>query len=277
MARRVLSASVIIAVLVSLVVLDLNSPLAGVAGLWLLPAFFLLTLLAAGEVIELLKEGGQSTNGWAVMLGVLLIDLFVCIPMLTEAAGYVYPENCPVGRAGWPAIGMAVSLLLIFIAEMTHFDPQRPVIPRVAAGTLAVAYVGVLGSFLVLIRGLGTSEHGMAALLSVVFITKLSDSGAYFVGTLIGRHKLAPKLSPGKTIEGLVGGLLVGCLPAVWPGAEPGGRSRRPGRITIEASCGPQGLKPLATGTWWNPGYSRFLALFLRRRLPVLDRGTLGS
>jgi len=215
MARRVLSASVIIAVLVSLVVLDLNSPLAGVAGLWLLPAFFLLTLLAAGEVIELLKEGGQSTNGWAVMLGVLLIDLFVCIPMLAEAAGYVYPENCPVGRAGWPAIGMAVSLLLIFIAEMTHFDPQRPVIPRVAAGTLAVAYVGVLGSFLVLIRGLGTSEHGMAALLSVVFITKLSDSGAYFVGTLIGRHKLAPKLSPGKTIEGLVGGLLVGCLASV--------------------------------------------------------------
>jgi phosphatidate cytidylyltransferase len=98
---------------------------------------------------------------------------------------------------------------------MFHYDPQRPVVPRVAAGSLTVAYVGVLGSFLVLIRGLGNSEQGMAALLSVVVVTKMSDSGAYFVGKSIGRHKLAPKLSPGKTIEGLLGGILFGCLASV--------------------------------------------------------------
>ena len=210
MAKRLLSASVIIAVLLGLIYLDLRHPLAGAAGSWLLPVFFVLSLLAAGEVVQLLEEGGQATCRWAVLLGVVLVDLFVCIPILAEVAGLEYPVDCPVGGAGLPAVGMAVAVILLFFAEMLGYDPERPVIPRVAAGTLAVAYVGLLGSFLVLVR-----MQGMAALLSVIFITKMSDSGAYFVGKSIGRHKLAPRLSPGKTIEGLVGGVVVGCLASL--------------------------------------------------------------
>ena len=224
MLKRILSSSVIIAILVGLVYLDLVHPLAGVTGLWLLPLFFLLSLLAAGEMIALLEEGGQATCRWAVLLGVLLIDLLVSVPILAELAGMIYPEDCPVGRAGLPAVGMAASVMLLFFAEMFRYNPQRPVVPRVMAGTLAVAYVGLLGSFLVLIRGLGSPEQGMAALLSVVLVTKMSDSGAYFVGTLIGRHKLAPKLSPGKTIEGLLGGILFGCLASVFFFGAVGGR-----------------------------------------------------
>ncbi len=42
----------------------------------------------------------------------------------------------------------------------------------------------------------------MVALLSVILVVKLGDTGAYTVGRLVGRHKMAPHLSPGKTIEG---------------------------------------------------------------------------
>ena len=73
MLKRLLSASVIIAILLGLVYLDLVHPLAGVTGFWLLPLFFLLSLLAAREMLELLEQGGQQACRWAVLLGVVLI------------------------------------------------------------------------------------------------------------------------------------------------------------------------------------------------------------
>ena len=56
---------------------------------------------------------------------------------------------------------------------------------------------------------------GLAALVSVVFIVKWSDVGAYFTGKSLGRNKLAPRISPGKTREGFVGGLLLAVAAAV--------------------------------------------------------------
>ena len=59
------------------------------------------------------------------------------------------------------------------------------------------------------------SMNGQHYLIFLVLVTQVSDIGAYFTGRLIGRHKLAPRLSPGKTIEGFLGGvaftLLLAC------------------------------------------------------------------
>ncbi len=49
-------------------------------------------------------------------------------------------------------------------------------------------------------------------MLSLVVVVKMGDIGAYTVGRLIGRHKMAPRLSPGKTWEGLSGGLVFACV-----------------------------------------------------------------
>ena len=57
-------------------------------------------------------------------------------------------------------------------------------------------------------RGLGTGNWGLAALLTTIAVTKSTDSGAYFTGKAIGKHKLIPRLSPGKTWEGSIGGVL---------------------------------------------------------------------
>jgi phosphatidate cytidylyltransferase len=46
----------------------------------------------------------------------------------------------------------------------------------------------------------------------LVIVVKMGDTGAYTVGRLIGRHKMAPRLSPGKTIEGAAGAILFACL-----------------------------------------------------------------
>jgi phosphatidate cytidylyltransferase len=69
----------------------------------------------------------------------------------------------------------------------------------------AVVYVGLLLDFVVLLR----LAYGVAALASLVIVVKMADTGAYAVGRLLGRHKMAPVLSPGKTWEGAVGALLL--------------------------------------------------------------------
>lgn len=61
------------------------------------------------------------------------------------------------------------------------------------------------------------AEHGLAILLWIFIVTWTTDTAAYFVGKAIGRHKLAPSISPGKTVEGLIGGMAgAGLLGGAW-------------------------------------------------------------
>lgn len=84
-------------------------------------------------------------------------------------------------------------------------------------GLVALLYIGGLLQTFVLLRavpgditvaGIGHGEHGAWLMLFVAVCVWATDTFAYFVGRFLGRHKLAPQLSPGKTIEGSIGGLL---------------------------------------------------------------------
>ncbi|HLB02084.1 MAG TPA: phosphatidate cytidylyltransferase [Nitrospiria bacterium] len=72
-----------------------------------------------------------------------------------------------------------------------------------------VFYVSFLLSHLLLLRGL---QEGEFLILFIFGITWLGDAGAYYVGSLMGRHSLAPRISPKKTIEGAVGGLVLSVM-----------------------------------------------------------------
>ena len=74
----------------------------------------------------------------------------------------------------------------------------------VAAAAFAFIYAGVVLGFLLAIR----REHGVWTMVGLIFLVKACDSGAYFTGVAIGKHKLIPWISPGKTWEGLVGGVI---------------------------------------------------------------------
>ena len=74
------------------------------------------------------------------------------------------------------------------------------------------AYIGWMLSHLILLRGL---EDGSALIFFVFLVTWASDTVAYYVGSTFGRHKLAPRVSPGKTIEGAIGGLVGSVVMAV--------------------------------------------------------------
>jgi phosphatidate cytidylyltransferase len=106
--------------------------------------------------------------------------------------------------AAW-LVAAAVIAPLAAMARPTDGDVRL----EDALWTLAgVTYVGFLGSFIVLLRYIDFDGR------SWVYLTVLStfavDTGSYFTGRAIGRHKLAPRISPKKTVEGLVGGYMAG-------------------------------------------------------------------
>jgi phosphatidate cytidylyltransferase len=71
-------------------------------------------------------------------------------------------------------------------------------------------YVGWLGSYLILLRSL--PQVGLTWTLLVIYAAAMTDTGGYLFGSLFGKHKIAPSISPKKSWEGYVGGILVGGL-----------------------------------------------------------------
>jgi phosphatidate cytidylyltransferase len=98
---------------------------------------------------------------------------------------------------------------------MLRGAPFDKMIGSVGSTVLGVLYVVLLGGHLISVRT-GFEPQLASDLLSFFFLVIMgSDTGAYYTGRALGRHKLAPKISPGKTWEGAVGGMLASLLMAV--------------------------------------------------------------
>jgi phosphatidate cytidylyltransferase len=197
---RLLLGTLIVAALVGLCWLDMRS---AVAGIWLLPVAALFVILASQEIIGLLRAGGLQPSAGTVYFGNLLLLAVNWAQALGVARGFQPAE--------WLLVTLAICVLLAFVHGMWHYAKPGGTVGNIAATCFAVVYVGLMFAFLVQLR----LVWGMAALAALLIVVKMSDIGAYTVGRLIGRHKMAPRLSPGKTLEG-AGGALAFSLLASW-------------------------------------------------------------
>jgi phosphatidate cytidylyltransferase len=207
---RILLGAVLIAALVGLVWLDWH---AGRPGIVLLPLAIVAAMLAAAELLAMFRQRGYDPLAWVVYAGALLTLLAAAAPGLWPAAA----TSTSIHGVGWIAVGLAVSLLLALVGELLRYDGAERATLNLSLAVFAIAYVGGLIGFLVQLRLCGGSDGrlGMFALVSLIAIVKMSDIGQYTAGRLIGWHKLAPTISPGKTWEGVLGGVVFAFVAAL--------------------------------------------------------------
>jgi phosphatidate cytidylyltransferase len=114
-----------------------------------------------------------------------------------------------LGGIPWMSAGFLSTLALAFVLKGVS-DTRQSMTVAIGTTVLGVAWIGLGLAHAVLLRDV--PEHGRLAVLTVLLTVFASDAFAYFTGLMIGRHKMAPVLSPGKTWEGLVGGTVVAIL-----------------------------------------------------------------
>jgi phosphatidate cytidylyltransferase len=132
------------------------------------------------------------------------IAAYVAVAAMVTAAHFGTAFNILlVGTACFP-------LLFFFGADRKHRDGVTVSMGVTLLGTI---WIGLPLVHAVLLRDL--PDHGAALLIDVLVGTFATDTGAYATGRMFGSHRIAPSLSPNKTLEGLIGGFLIGTM-AFW-------------------------------------------------------------
>ena len=169
-------------------------------------------LLMLGMVLALIPLGALE------LVAIFRAKDITVNPLMVTAAGmigcfslYLLPSDAPSQTS--VAILATIVVLLFFGTLVQHAWHRRTQGAIAATGVtmFALLYMGFLPGFFILIR----RWHSAWLILGIIMVTKACDIGAYFTGKAIGKHKLIPWLSPGKTWEGLIGGVIASALVAV--------------------------------------------------------------
>ena len=227
--QRLLTSAVLIGVTVPLLLMDALFPLGGAPGLWLLPLLLGFALGTARDVSKLLQRTQRKIWRPGVMIATALVCLIGYIPMFWPLFGGLYPPDCSVGRGGWIVVGAIAAVFFGLICELLRYgDGPVGALDRTLSAVFVSLYVGLPLTLLAATRGLYASgwkvqevagdpaadRWGLAAILTLIIVTKCADVGAYGLGKMIGRHKMTPRLSPKKTWEGAAGGVMLSAFAA---------------------------------------------------------------
>jgi len=148
------------------------------------------------------------------LTGCALVMFSGCVSLLWPLSGSAYPIELGIGQLEWPLMASAVAIMGCAAYFLFTFQPNSGSFMRsILAGWIS-CYFGICFSLAIAVRTMGPSTWGLFLLIGLIAATKLADSGAYFAGRAFGRTKLCPNVSPNKTVEGLLGGMLVSSLGA---------------------------------------------------------------
>lgn len=157
-----------------------------------------IALIAVLAMYEFLNLG--RAKGYAVP-----IPLCIAIMLIIMAAFVI--DDLSV------EFGMFAALLMIPASYVFSKKPLEDSLPSSAIAVLATTYVGMLSGSLIRLRH--DFDVGWKLIFFLLLVVWLGDSGAYYVGKSFGKHKLSPRISPKKTIEGLLGGFGASIITAL--------------------------------------------------------------
>ncbi len=276
MLQRVVYGALAIAVIVAVVLMDVH-----VADRF---------VEVEGALADLFRRGSFVPLIWTLMLLLAAVELdriyrakqakpfrrfactMTCLLALApwfSAAGWLGHGPAQIEGLFWPATLIVISVIGIGLLTVTRRNCEGGSSDAAATLTIII-YLGFLGSFVTQLR-CGRDIPGVSGaglLLITLLVTKASDIGAFLTGSAVGRHKLAPSISPGKTIEGAIGGLLTStavavlivwaCSAAIGCAAAPDAGTTAPGfrtglcRLTADLARGfviqvnPGGMSPIS-------------------------------
>jgi len=173
---------------------------------WLLPLFVVLAgaamTLGLYEFYVLAgKQGAKANAAAGYLAGAALFTVFYF-----ASPSPLQSSRLDLQTIVWTLIVFTIGTLVAATLRGAPFDK---LLTSSGATILGVLYVVLLGGHLVAVRT-GFEQQLAAHLLSFFFLVLMgADTGAYYVGRAIGKHKLAPTISPGKTWEGVAGGIVV--------------------------------------------------------------------
>lgn len=242
--HRLISSTILVTVVLALFYCDFAFSTPERAGLLMAPVLLFFAMGTAFDVASVMKQAGYEVRRRWLCPATGAIAMSPLVPALSSLLGIQYPKSCPLGSYGLiVATAMAALTTLLLYEILTFRDATKASLSRTLVGVFAILYVGLPMALMVIIRqqvdgsaystDTGSeiisgvrSQWGFAALVTFIAVTKSSDAGAYFCGKLLGRRKLIPRLSPGKTWEGLAGGILAAvavsflCFNEIFPRPE---------------------------------------------------------
>jgi phosphatidate cytidylyltransferase len=177
-----------------------------------LPARIAVAVVAIPLILYAARHGGWPLFSFAALLTLVgslefwrLCGLRSAMRVVGTASALAFPVVAFFWGAAWPfVIPAMVLLVLLSVAARGRVSGA---IESAAYTAFGAIYVGGMLSLLVLMRDLPGGRDLLPALFVAVWVC---DTAAYFVGVLAGRHKLSPELSPAKTFEGFIGGVIGG-------------------------------------------------------------------
>ncbi len=174
---------------------------------WFLLLVLTLILIAQVELLRVFEKKRYTVNGWLIISSSLLLAISAYI-------GYLYMN-----------IMFTVIVVLVLVIDLKQ-EALNEVIHRLAISMFVIIYIGWFLSHAILLRDIGENSsirvyaetaQGLkdAGFFYIIFVfssTFLNDTGAYYIGKWKGSRKLSPNISPGKTVEGTVAGIITAII-----------------------------------------------------------------
>ncbi|MBM7644379.1 phosphatidate cytidylyltransferase [Scopulibacillus daqui] len=161
------------------------------------PFALFIALIAAIAFMELCAMKKISPSSVPAIIGALFVVMFVLQASLFEFVKYL------------PLIRLSAIFIIIMLIYMV-FSKNRFSFDQAAHIFLAAFYIGFSFYLFVQLR-----YSGLAEVFFVQILIWCTDSGAYFVGRKLGKRKLSPHISPNKSVEGAIGGVVIAAIAAI--------------------------------------------------------------
>jgi phosphatidate cytidylyltransferase len=171
-----------------------------------LPAGTILGIL----IVILIILAQLELSNLAAVKNLRIFTTVSTIASILLATTWYWPQIIKISPPLYLSFVLAFALLGFLLCQYTCYGATA-VLANCGVNCFSIIYLGLLSGFVLALR----IDFGLWPLLMFIFVVKSSDIGAYAIGSLFGKHKFSPKISPAKTWEGMAGAVITAVIVAL--------------------------------------------------------------